>query len=378
MTNVVTILLAPDALVEPGGISVGKRILVADGRVRALGDFAEGAAERVLRLEGTLLPGFVDLQVNGMGGRGCDETDPDALDVVAAAAARGGASAFLPTLITAALPTLVERTRRLAKWITAYRGAGAVPLGIHLEGPFLEARGVHDAKCFVDPSEEHLEALFAAAEGHLKLVTLAPGRAGAVAAVRWLRARGVQVALGHAESAEHFTACVDAGAGMVTHLFNANGPLHHRNPGIAGFALDDARVSPSLIVDGAHVHPAMVRNAFRCLGVDRTILVTDAVAAAGMPDGRYELSGLAVQARGGVVTDADGRLAGSALTMALAARNFLAFVPGAGPWTLARIAATNPARAIGVAEEFGSIAPGQRARFAWLDRQGDLRAVAFE
>lgn len=368
------VLLVPDALAESGCISIGKAVLVENGRIRDVGHFAPSAASRAVRLPGTLLPGFVDLQVNGSGGRGCDEDDPAALDVVARAVQDGGAAAFLPTLITAPFEVLLARTRRVAAWIADHRGPGATPLGIHLEGPFLEASGVHDRTAFVDPTPERLAALLAAAAGTLKLVTLAPARAGAAQAVAWLRAHGVQVAVGHAESPEHFTACVDAGAGMATHLFNAMGALHHRKPGIAGLALDDGRVSPSLIVDGAHVHPAMVRNAFRCLGVDRTILVTDAVAAAGMPDGPYELSGLAVRAKDGVVTDAEGRLAGSALTMARAARNFLAFVPGCGAWTLSRVAASNPARAIAVASEWGEITIGKRARFALLGTDGQLRS----
>ena len=368
----VTVLLVPDALVEAGGISLGKSVLVEHGRVRSVGYLEPSAAAQTVRVEGTLLPGFVDLQVNGMGGRGCDEDAPGALDTVALAVARGGGAAFLPTLITAPFASLVERTRRLALWIAGYRGPGATPLGIHLEGPFLEASGAHDQSAFVDPTPQRLAALYEAARGTLKLVTLAPARAGAVEAVRWLRARGVQVAIGHAESVEHFTACIEAGAGMATHLFNAMGRLHHRQPGIAGMVLDDARVAPSLIVDGAHVHPAMVRNAFRCIGVDRAILVTDAVSAAGMPDGDYELSGLRVHAKAGVVTDGQGRLAGSALTMARAARNFLDFVPECGAWTLARVAAANPARVIGVEREWGEIAPGMHARFAVLERRGAI------
>jgi N-acetylglucosamine-6-phosphate deacetylase len=167
---------------------------------------------------------------------------------------------------------------------------------------------------------------------------------------------------------------VDAGAVAATHLFNAMGTLHHRDIGTAALALDDERIACALIADGVHVHPAMVRNAFRILGPDRMLLVSDAVAAAGMPDGAYTLSGHRVIATGGVVRDAEGRLAGSALTMGLAAQNFLRFVPQAGPWTLSRIAAANPARLVR-ASHLGRIAAGQHAAFTLLGDDGSISCV---
>ncbi len=142
----------------------------------------------------------------------------------------------------------------------------------------------------------------------------------------------------------------------------------------AALALDDARVSCPLICDGVHVDPVMVRNAFAILGPDRTVLVTDSVAAAGMPDGEYHLSGVRVVAENGVVRDTRGRLAGSALSMAMAAQNFLRFAPRAGVWTLARVASTNPARLVG-ANDRGTIAVGQRAAFTLLGDDGSVTCV---
>jgi N-acetylglucosamine-6-phosphate deacetylase len=205
-------------------------------------------------------------------------------------------------------------------------------------------------------------------------VTLACSRKGAAAAVQKFRAAGVACAIGHVARTDGFAECVAAGASLVTHLFNVMGPLHHRDPGIPGLALDDERVSCPLIVDGAHVHPVMVRNAFKILGPDRTVLVTDSIAAAGMPDGEFDLAGRRVQARGGIVRGAEGRLAGSALTMARAAANFLQFVPMAGDWLLARAAATNPARLVG-AEAYGVIARGRRAAFTLRQPDGTFAAL---
>ncbi len=361
-----------DRAVVPDTVLAGTRIAASDGRITAID--RQAAAPAAVRLRGTLLPGFVDLQVNGAGGRSVDEGTDDALDTVAAAVAKGGAVAFLPTLITAPWDRLLAQVETVAKWIERWRGQGAEPLGLHLEGPFLQAPGAHDANCFVDATPARLEALLAAARGKLKLVTLAHARPGAAAATVKLVAAGVTVALGHCDRSEGFSACVDAGARAVTHLFNVMGPLHHRDVGTAGLALDDARVACPLIVDGVHVAPAMVRNAFRILGPDRCVLVSDAVGAAGMPDGDYTLSGIRVAAKDGVVRDSKGSLAGSALTMALAARNFLQFVPQAGPWTLARAAATNPAGLVGAAH-LGTLAIGKRAAFTLLGDDGSFTAI---
>jgi N-acetylglucosamine-6-phosphate deacetylase len=361
-----------DAAVLPHCVQAGTRIAAADGRIVAIDQGAPAPGAQ--RLRGTLLPGFVDLQVNGAGGRSVDEATPDALDTVARAVFHGGACAFLPTLITAPWETLLAQVAAVARWIEGWHGDGAEPLGLHLEGPFLQAPGAHDAACFVDPTPARLDALLAAARGRLRLVTLACARPGAAAAVARLVKQGVACAIGHCSEPTGLRECVDAGARAVTHLFNVMGPLHHREPGLAGFALDDERLACPLIVDGVHVHPAMVRNAFRMLGPDRFVLVTDAVAAAGMPDGEYRLSGMRSFARDGVVRDAEGRLAGSALTMARAARNFLQFVPSAGLWTLARAASTNPARLVG-AGQHGTIAVGQRAAFTLLGDDGSVRCV---
>jgi N-acetylglucosamine-6-phosphate deacetylase len=360
-----------DRAVLPDAVLARARVACRDGCIAAIDARPGGAFAR--RLRGTLLPGFVDLQVNGGGGRSCDEARPDALAAVAAASGAGGAVAFLPTLITAPWERLLAQVDAVARWI-AGGGAGAdaggaEPLGLHVEGPFLTNPGAHDASCFVDPEPARVRELIDAARGTLRLLTLACDRRGAPAAVTQLRAAGVAVAIGHARSSDGFAACIGAGARMVTHLFNAMGSLHHREPGVAGLALDDERVHAGIIADGAHVHPAMVRNAFALLGADRTVLVSDAAPAAGMPDGDFTLGGRAVHAQAGVVRDAQGRLAGSALTMAAAARNFLAFVPRAGVWTLARVAAGNAAHVIGAAG-FGAIAVGRRAAFTLLGDDG--------
>ncbi len=363
-----------DRAILPHVVQAGTRVASIDGRIVAVDQMPAGPEAKQLR--GTLLPGFLDLQVNGAGGRSVDEATPDALQAVAESVWNGGATAFLPTLITAPWSQLLEQVRAVAAWIDQWsaEATGAEPLGIHLEGPFLTTPGAHPEEHFLDPTPERLTKLLDAARGHLRLITIGNARSGAPAATKQLVEAGVTVALGHCDRGDQFRECVDAGATAVTHLFNVMGPLHHRKLGPAALALDDERVTCPMIVDGVHVAEAMVRNAFRILGPDRTVLVTDAVSAAGMPDGTYSLSGLEVTATDGVVRNANGNLAGSALTMARAAQNFLSFVDTAGPWTLAKIASTNPARLIG-AKRHGALQREHRAAFTLLEVDGTIRAV---
>ncbi len=361
-----TVLLRPHAIALADGLATaGTEVLIEDGVVKSIGSAMTAdrmTADRTVDVDGLLLPGMIDLQVNGAGGRSVDEATPDALDTVARAVAVGGAAAFLPTLITAPFETLCAQIRAVADWIESGPTDGAVPLGIHAEGPFLEVRGAHDEDAFVDPTPERVDALVEAGRGHLALVTVAPGRPGAPEAIERLRGADVAVSLGHASSTTGFGDCVDAGARSVTHLFNAMSPLHHRDPGIVGHALDDDRLFACLILDGVHLDEIAARVAYRCLGSSRTILVTDAVAAAGMPDGDYELAGARVSLRDGVVRDDAGTLAGSALTMTAAADAFCTKLGDVDAIDLATVSAANPAALLD-ASGWGTIEPAALARF---------------
>ena len=364
--------LVADSVALPDHIGIGTRIAIAEGRIEAIDQQPAGPGAR--RLRGMLLPGLIDLQVNGSGGHSVDEAEPKALDSVAEAVWGGGAVAFLPTLITAPWEQLIGQVRAVTTWIESWAGGGAQPLGLHVEGPFLSVAGAHDPTCFVDPTAERIDELLAAAQGRLRLVTLANDRAGAADAVGRLRDANVSVALGHVATTNGLADCVDAGAELITHLFNAMQPIHHRTPSVPGTVLDEPRLSCAVIADGAHVHPTMLRNAFAVLGPDRLVLTSDAVAAAGMPDGDYKLAGRQLHSAGGIVRDDRQRLAGSALTMETAARNFLALVPQSGAWTLARIAASNPARLIGNTG-LGSLVPTNQAAFTLLADDGSVLAI---
>ncbi|MCA8955888.1 MAG: amidohydrolase family protein [Planctomycetes bacterium] len=367
-----THLLQPDCLVLHDRLVVGAAVEVEDGVVTGVRDAAGDGARR---LAGTLLPGFVDLQVNGAGGRSVPEATREALDHIAEAIARTGTSGFLPTLITAPWDQLMQQAGAVAEWIENYRGRGAQPLGIHLEGPFLVNPGAHDAAAMVDPTPERIDQMLTTCRGRLRLVTLAPSRRGAAEAVARLRSAGVSVALGHGVGSAGVVECVAAGATVATHLFNAMGPCSHRDPGMALALLDRPEVSCSLILDGYHLNPTIARQVLRSLGAARAVLISDSVAAAGMPEGTYRLGDKPVVLRGGAVRTEEGTLAGSALTMFAAADQLLQLWPEAGPWTVHRVAAHNPARLIG-ARGFGSIEVGARAQFNLLGADGSWEVVA--
>ncbi len=281
-----------------------------------------------------------------------------------------GVTSFAPTFVTAPLPDLAAALESLpaGRVRSAYEPAARV-LGAHLEGPFLSPkhRGAHDAALLRDPSVDAVDLLLAAGGAdRLALVTLAPERPRALAAVARLVAAGVVVSVGHSDAtAAQVEAAADAGATLVTHLFNAQRGLHHREPGVVGAALDDDRLSLGLVVDLVHVAPCVVRLAFAAAGA-RVVLVSDATAASGMPPGRYRLGGAdaVVSAPDEPPRRADGTLAGSAITLDAAVR--LAISVGIDPVAALLAATRTPADTIGRGD-LGRITPGAAADLVWWD-----------
>lgn len=298
----------------------------------------------------TLVPGFVDLQVNGIDDidvARADGSDWERLDTLLLAQ---GVTTWCPTLVTAPLHTYAAPLQRIQQ---AAERPGARPhiAGAHLEGPFLGgAPGAHRPELIVPIDLDWLDALPA----HVKVVTLGPEQPLALDAIRLLARRGCLVALGHTTADEgQFDAAVAAGARLVTHLFNGMSGIHHRSPGVAAFALTNDAVAASLIADGVHVHPRVLRIAFTALGHDRSVLVTDAVGWRAGTAGPVHLD-----MRDGAPRLPNGTLAGSALTMDTAVRTCVA----AGVPLAAAVAAasTNPARLLGLHDR-GAIRPGMRA-----------------
>jgi N-acetylglucosamine-6-phosphate deacetylase len=359
----------------PGTGVLAPGYLSAQGGVIA--EVGEGPPPREPDLDlgtGVLVPGLVDLQVNGYYGVDLADCDPDGWALVARRLPETGTTAFLPTFITAPVPTLATALRSAAKAAEAVT-AGAHVLGVHLEGPFLSpARaGAHRRDWIVPPSPGAVAELLEAGQGLLRLVTLAPEADGALAAIGTLTAAGVLVSVGHSDAtAAGVAAGAAAGARMVTHLFNAQRGLHHREPGVVGQALTDQRLTSGLIADLSHVSAAACAIAFAA-APGRICLVTDAAACAGMPPGRYLLGGMPVDLPpgGGAPVRPGGTLAGSALRMDQAVGNAVAV--GLGLPEAVAAASRIPADLIG-RPGLGRLAAGAVADLAWLG--DDLRTRA--
>ncbi len=250
--------------------------------------------------------------------------------------------------------------------------AAARPIGIHLEGPCLSRarRGVHPEQYLQNPSPRLLEKVVEAAQGTLKLITLAPELPGALELIRECVACGIRVAIGHTDATfDDALAAIEAGATHATHTFNAMRPLEHRSAGAIAAILARPELTADIIADGVHVDPAVVELFLRCKGMDRAVLITDAISAAGMPDGTYKLGELDVEVKGSRC-ESGGRLAGSVLTLDRAVRNVHAF---AG-WSLQdalRLATSNPARVLG-RTALGTLQPGVPADIVVLTPQGEV------
>ena len=335
------------------------------------------AGARLLDFPGaTLAPAFFDVHIHGAAGHDVMEATPDALHAVSRFLASRGTGSFLATTVTAPLDATLRAVAGLAKIIANAPVAGcARALGIHLEGPFLshEKRGVQPGEHLLAPDISTFDRLYEAAEGHVRLMTLAPELPGAAELASHATARGVRVSLGHSNAtAAQTRAAIAAGAASATHTFNAMRALDHREPGILGTVLTTDALYSEIICDGIHTAPEMVQLWWRAKGQHRTILVTDAMSAAGMPDGEYQLGGFTVHVANGRAM-ARGVLAGSVLTLDRALANFIAFTGATVDQGLPLLTA-NPAAMTGLSDRAGSIAPGLPANLVAVDSSGRLLA----
>jgi len=307
------VLLAAGAVLTGQGLLRPGWIEVADGAIAGIGEgVPPRPADRDLGAT-TVVPGFVDTHVHGGGGASLSEGGAQT-ETAAALHRRHGTTTLVASLVTESPPDLLEQVSRLADAVRS-----GVIAGIHLEGPWLAEKrcGAHDPALLRDPAPTEIDNLLAAGGGAIRMVTLAPERDGALAAIRRITDAGSVVAVGHTEATyEQTRAAVDAGATVATHLFNAMRPIHHREPGPVIALLEDPRVCVELIADGIHVDAALYRHVSDVAGPNRVSLVTDAMAAAGMSDGDYRIGPLAVDVTGGVAHLAGtDTIAGSTATM---------------------------------------------------------------
>jgi len=303
-------------LVDAAGEAAGA-LRVEGGRIVALGPNLP-SDPHALDLAGALVtPGFVDVHTHGGGGFSLHTTDPDELRAYAAWAASTGTTAFLAGIV--GVPNALPEAQ-ISAAVSASRAAGPGPelLGIHLEGPYISyaRRGAHSPSWLRTPNPVETERLLELADGRLRIVTLAPELPGAHALIQRLDAAGVTVSIGHTDCTyEQARAAIPLGLRHATHCFNAMRPLHHREPGPLGAIVEAEGVLGELIADGFHVHPAAMRVLIRALGPERTVIVTDALACAGLRDAAFSFGGQQARVVDGVAKLADGTLTGSVLTM---------------------------------------------------------------
>jgi N-acetylglucosamine-6-phosphate deacetylase len=373
-------LLAGGRVVTPGGV-------LSPGWIRLAGDLIDAigpgkppgprpAGLPVTDLRGRwVLPGFIDMHVHG--GGGASFTEGPAGDARSAAEfhRRHGSTTIVASLVTAPLAELEARAAMLAG--LAREGVIA---GIHLEGPFLSVArcGAQDPRHMIAPDVAAFASLHAAAAGQLRVITLAPELPGATGLIEAAVRAGVIAAVGHTDATADITsAAVDAGATHATHLFNGMRPLHHREPGPVGALLDRDEVTCEVIADGVHLHDTAIPLTARAAGGGRLVLITDAMAAAGMPDGSYGLGSLRVEVAAGVARlagdDGPGAIAGSTATMAGVVRHAVA--AGLPVTEVAAAASTTPARVLGLSDRTGALHPGLAADLVVCDEDFRLHAV---
>ena len=348
------------------GFHAGLSVTVRAGRIDCVGGEREPAGAETFDAGGlTLLPGFVDLQVNGGGGvLFNDAPTVETLGAIGAAHCRFGTTGFLPTLITDEIETIA---RGMAAVDAAIEAGVPGVLGIHVEGPFLneKRRGVHDASLMRPPDDAAVELLTSLRHGRT-LVTLAPE----IVPARYLDRlvdSGVIVAAGHTDAGyPEVRAALDAGLHGFTHLYNAMSPLASRAPGAVGAALEDPNSWCGLIADGFHVHPAALRIAIASKPQGRCLLVTDAMPCVGTSLESFELQGRTIRVAGGRCVTGDGVLAGSALDMAAAVRYAMSALD-VDEADAVRMASGYPADAVGLGKELGRVAAGYRADLVLVD-----------
>lgn len=359
-------------------------ILVEDGRVAAIGHRDEmhlpAGCNDYVATGATVVPGFVDLHIHGAGGHDVMEATARALDRITATAARYGTTSMLATTVSAPLDETCHSLEGIARYARSREEAKdasrprAEIVGVHLEGPFISKsrRGVHPADALAKPSHEAFQKLLDAADGLVRILTLAPELPGAADLIRAAVAAGVIASIGHTDADyEQARAAIQAGARHAVHVYNAMRPFSHRDPGVLAAIMTDPEVTAEIIADGIHVAPPAIQVLIGSKGFDAMIAVTDGTSATGMPDGKYRLGNFEVAVEGGVCRNSEGKLAGSTLTLDRALRNLVAL--GVPFVDAIRMLTIQPARRIGLAGKKGIIAIGADADMVVL--APDLRVA---
>jgi N-acetylglucosamine-6-phosphate deacetylase len=361
--------LTPTAEIADAGI------LVRDGVIEAIGPrqgmSVPPGAQEVAAAQQTAVPGFVDVHIHGAGGHDVMEGSEEAMAAVTRTVARHGTTSFVATTVTASAEDTCRSLEGVARFIATQHETDeprAEVLGIHYEGPFISAarRGVHPPEWIQLPSAELLEKLLRAASGNARILTIAPELLGSMPCIDAARKAGLVVAMGHTDATyEQARAAIARGARHAVHVYNAMRPFSHRDTGVIGAVLTSPEVTAELIADGVHVDEAAMRLLLQAKGAACVILVSDGISATGMPDGKYTLGKFEVTVSGGVCRNAEGKLAGSTLTLDRALRNIVALgVPLADA---VRMLTLNPATLLGIEFKKGALRTGADADIVLLD-----------
>lgn len=362
-----------DTLFTPYQRRTGWLLCISHGKINRMLPAAEGAGipsdKLIYQPDAIVAPGFIDLHVHGASG--CDLMDgtANALRCTAQTLVRYGTTSFLATTMSAPDADLETAVRSLAAHANDVT-EGANPVGIHMEGPYLNpaCKGTHDASNLRKAELQSFLRFVEISGNRIRRLTIAPEMDPGLQLIRAASKLGIQVSLGHSDaSEEQARAAVDAGATQTTHTFNAMRPFHQREPGILGVALTDDRVYTEVIADGIHVHPVALNLLLRVKGLERTALVTDGSSAVGMPDGSYPLGGKLIEVRNGECRDREGHLAGSTLTLDRAVRNLIEWLDVPLHEALTAASAT-PARCMRMGNKKGIVSPGADADLVFLDR----------
>lgn len=336
---------------------------------------SDGLPEAIDGQGGWLLPGFIDVHVHGGFGADFMNANRESYDAITRFHASQGTTGMLATTMTAskeAIEAVLEAVANYRKQDMPY----AALLGVHLEGPFISEKwpGAQNPAYIKEPQLDWIKQWNDKWPQLIRQLTLAPEKAGALETIQWLSEHGITAACGHTDAKyDEIEAAADAGLTHAVHTYNAMRGLHHREPGTLGAVLTDDRIHAEIIADGEHVHPAAIRLLLAAKPADKLILITDAIEAAGMPDGDYELGGLAVVVKQGTARLREGNaLAGSSLTMIRALR-FMLDHTDLQITDVSRMASGNPARELGIDSLTGSIAAGKQADLVWADRELNVK-----
>ena len=379
------LMLCLTRIFTPTSVEADTIVVSDDGMVTYIGPLEGAPWVDGLRIDlrGRIVaPGFIDLHTHGGHGVtfGMAETLAEDLEDYSAWAPSTGVTGFLCTVAAPDSDSLASLVSEYAELFEKRRWPGATPLGLHLEGPFLnvEKKGAFNPDWLREPAMGHARSLLEAGRGWIRQMTLAPELPGAEEIAALVRGKGVVAAIGHTDADyEGASRALGGNFTHVTHTFNAQRGFHHREPGVFGAIMASDHVTAELIADTIHVHPGAMKMLIRCLGTDRVVLITDAMAGAGLPEGEYELVGQKVAVKEGKATLADGTIAGSVATMDLCVRNLHREV-GVTLLEAVRMASLNPLRAVGLAGMWGSLQVGKKADLVVIDADVKVNLVVVD